>query len=684
MTITETINLKSVHSELLRIRKEVLTIDQFKELNKFFNDSKEELIQSMKSYKVVELKYFCQQQGTGYHAKKKDEYIKALVDSLEAHFYLGRSVSYTWGEKTHNQAVKELIEGTTQETLDKFYSERKEKVEKNDKALNNPETIEEFRTFCSEKGIDKLNLEQFTKYNTLVADRSIQMNEQEKERQNSRKVKNVLSTASFDIVEGKHTKTQETIFIAKVKDRVEKDEFYALKAKAKQLAGYYSKFVGGFLFNTLDHAKAFAGNEEVEQSEDIANDTPQKRIERIKASGQKLIDSGEESLNQERTTNTHRQIEQASHAQAKAEKQIKIGKTLLHIAEKNNELKYIKSVSNKVEIEQFESILMTAYWFRVKADKLNSQSTERDFEKEIRFVKFPVPIYNKETIVNILEQSINIKGLTLESKRMLKSVNRCKEGIVTVTDKGYIDTLKKIASTFSDAYSKDRILEPIKNHERMFRLNILNRNVLIAALIEYNSLKQLSKITPEQAKAKQLKELENSFKLKKIAGFFPTPSNLTNHLLDLVNIQTNETVCEPSAGLGHIADIIKERHPSNELNLIEYSYQLWDALHQKGHQEAENENFLYTSHKYDVFVMNPPFENGQDIDHVTHAFKLLKSGGRLAAIVAGNKQKQDKKTIEFMELVNEFGHIEDNETGAFKSAFRSTGVNTCTVYLEKP
>ena len=32
--------------------------------------------------------------------------------------------------------------------------------------------------------------------------------------------------------------------------------------------------------------------------------------------------------------------------------------------------------------------------------------------------------------------------------------------------------------------------------------------------------------------------------------------------------------------------------------------------------------------------MNPPFENGRDIDHVTHALSLLKPGGRLVAIMS--------------------------------------------------
>ena len=36
---------------------------------------------------------------------------------------------------------------------------------------------------------------------------------------------------------------------------------------------------------------------------------------------------------------------------------------------------------------------------------------------------------------------------------------------------------------------------------------------------------------------------------------------------------------------------------------------------------------------YDRLIMNPPFSNDQDLDHVRHAFDLLREGGRLVAIM---------------------------------------------------
>ena len=123
---------------------------------------------------------------------------------------------------------------------------------------------------------------------------------------------------------------------------------------------------------------------------------------------------------------------------------------------------------------------------------------------------------------------------------------------------------------------------------------------------------------------------------------------------------------------------------------------LAEALNLKGY-EAVNADFLQCAGiepdlRPDKIIMNPPFEANQDIDHVLHAWNLLKPGGRIVAIMAGNKFNSDeyKNTVtglqkkQFEELVNNYGTWEQNPTGSFASAFRPTGVNTITVILDKP
>ena len=149
-----------------------------------------------------------------------------------------------------------------------------------------------------------------------------------------------------------------------------------------------------------------------------------------------------------------------------------------------------------------------------------------------------------------------------------------------------------------------------------------------------------------------------------------------------------DIILEPSAGLGHIAEAITEANPDNKLICMEIYQPLAEALNLKGY-EAINADFLQCAAinpdiRPDKIIMNPPFENLQDIDHITHAWELLKPGGRIVAIMAGNKQRETAKVANFMQFVDQYGTWEQNPIGSFTSAFRPTGVNTITVILDKP
>src|SRR4051794_285291 len=50
--------------------------------------------------------------------------------------------------------------------------------------------------------------------------------------------------------------------------------------------------------------------------------------------------------------------------------------------------------------------------------------------------------------------------------------------------------------------------------------------------------------------------------------------------------------------------------------------------------------------KFDRIVMNPPFDHGSDIEHIRHAMKYLKPGGRLVAICANGPRQREAFTDE--------------------------------------
>jgi len=171
----------------------------------------------------------------------------------------------------------------------------------------------------------------------------------------------------------------------------------------------------------------------------------------------------------------------------------------------------------------------------------------------------------------------------------------------------------------------------------------------------------------ERAKQRELEKLEEAVRFTKIPGFFPTPKPVITEMLDRADIKPGMKVLEPSAGKGDIADSIKETHPEAELTTIERMVSLSNILKAKGY-EVVGDDFLEHTGEYDRIIQNPPFEKGQDIDHVKHAYEQLKEGGRLISIMSQSPFfRSDKKSMAFREWFADVGGIaEDLPSGAFK------------------
>lgn len=169
---------------------------------------------------------------------------------------------------------------------------------------------------------------------------------------------------------------------------------------------------------------------------------------------------------------------------------------------------------------------------------------------------------------------------------------------------------------------------------------------------------------------------------KKFNQAFYTPPEVARIVVQIASVE-GKTVLEPSAGHGALATACRAN--GAEVTCIEEDRKSCDVLESLG-LKTTHANFLgmdWLDH-FDRVVMNPPFENGKDIAHVTHAFKFLADGGRLVAIMSPAWQtKQDKKSAAFRALVNEFGHIAEKlEPGAFKES--GTNVATVIVILNRP
>lgn len=169
-------------------------------------------------------------------------------------------------------------------------------------------------------------------------------------------------------------------------------------------------------------------------------------------------------------------------------------------------------------------------------------------------------------------------------------------------------------------------------------------------------------------------------------GFFPTPTELAKRLISLADIQPGSKVLEPSAGTGNLAMQCLDFVGHADITCFEIQEQNCDVLRSKGFINVKKCDFMeeIPLAKFDRCVLNPPFEKQQDLDHVRHAFKFLKPGGTLAAIMgSGVTYRSNKKTVEFRTFLESHGaFIEKNDAGAFKES--GTMVSTVTIRIVKP
>jgi predicted RNA methylase len=163
-------------------------------------------------------------------------------------------------------------------------------------------------------------------------------------------------------------------------------------------------------------------------------------------------------------------------------------------------------------------------------------------------------------------------------------------------------------------------------------------------------------------------------------GFFRTPIEVVRRMTEIVKPTGN--VLEPSAGDGAIAD----RLPvfMDRVLCIEKNELRCKILKEKGYLVHCGDFLEYDpDYKFDTIFMNPPFEQGQDIDHVKHAFKLLRVGGSLISVMSeGTFFRMDSKADLFREWAKKYGGNNEKLPGeAFKES--GTMVNTRLFWIKK-
>lgn len=165
--------------------------------------------------------------------------------------------------------------------------------------------------------------------------------------------------------------------------------------------------------------------------------------------------------------------------------------------------------------------------------------------------------------------------------------------------------------------------------------------------------KELDKLFYIKAKDKMLDGLlqsdeslycppENICKIKKKkTQFYETSPHLAKIMIEMANIQENESVLEPSAGLGAIAKFLPERAVCIEKDLAFSNF-----LKGSGFQVVFDDFMKYPlENKFDVIIANPPFlHNNQTGADVAHILKMLLHFNRCIVVIAC-RTLMDRDTI---------------------------------------
>lgn len=169
-------------------------------------------------------------------------------------------------------------------------------------------------------------------------------------------------------------------------------------------------------------------------------------------------------------------------------------------------------------------------------------------------------------------------------------------------------------------------------------------------------------------------------------GFFPTPKDLVTEMVGAACLKPGMRVLEPSAGNGSIAKAAVDIVGQGNVDCLEfYSGHIPTLEAIVGEGNVFEKDFLKQtpSQIYDVVLMNPPFSRNQDMMHVQHAWKFVKPGGTLVAIMAtGWLNNQNSAAAEFRKFTES---VSDRViTPLERGIFDDTDVSTVMLVLEKP
>ncbi|ELA9557182.1 PLxRFG domain-containing protein [Vibrio parahaemolyticus] len=606
--------------------------------------------------------------------------------------------------------------------------EREQEAERKKKALDNPQTLDDFQAYARANGgtIDAFNDQQLAEFDRLYTENQLSKLAEQEKRELERKAEvkavetdGTIELSKVDVLnEAKGEQRYGAAF-----SEVDSDTFNDMRAKAKQLGGWYARaykpknLPARFDFKSeqaRDDFLSVMGGLNVDQSERVkqrdqekTKSKKEKQVEALREKAASLQAKADESNNAQRLTNTSRRAAMAASAAARADKQEAQANILRKIADgvESGEFLLLGNLTDISQLEELTSVMNRVKWdmpedVREKLAYRDQQGNwhlkpETKFNQVARYVRFPAPKSTPASLEYIAREIENLDGYKMTAKSIRANIKGLKEH-ESVNLNGarwdkVIPKLRQLARSKSNTvYRVEHINELFKSQDRLIRMGIKGDITLRQALREYEQANN-GKMSTQKEKTRLQKlteKIEETVRGNRNAfnDFFPTPEAEVKKLIDLADIKPGMKVLEPSAGMGHIADQIAALN-GVDLDVGELAFTLSELLEEKGHNVVAGDFLEYNAGEiYDRIVMNPPFSNDADIHHINHALTMLKDGGKLVAItssMAGNRGNTTNKN--FRRYLDEVGAEEINlDAGAFKNSLNPTNVATKIIVIEKP
>lgn len=155
--------------------------------------------------------------------------------------------------------------------------------------------------------------------------------------------------------------------------------------------------------------------------------------------------------------------------------------------------------------------------------------------------------------------------------------------------------------------------------------------------------------------------------------YYPTKKNLAEMMVDLLNVESNSKILEPSSGQGALVEAVL-REVRTEVTSIEINELNASMQEDKGLPRPLVMDFLDfdENQKFDRVIMNPPFSKGRAETHLKKAFGHLKPGGVLVACLPST----------FKDKVFFKGHCHDYSK-VYRDEFDGTGVSVVILTLHR-